>query len=329
MQRKERNLNMSTSNIQKPEINPKLTYGGITSFHSQNNVTKEHNKYRFHLYLTFENHPEEVTIQRGGFEKKGDAQKAKENAIRQLHDGVFVVWDFKVKELYDYWLYYYLPERIGAKGKGISYNTHMTYRNAIYNYILPAIGDKKISQVDNLSLVKLMEELPYTSLFNTVKGVLYSSFSFMLNRNYISFNPIPTVFRILEGKKKEKQIEQKTFEKPKKKFKVLSAEQASYLMYSCKKFEHFDIYIPLVLSLTTGLRISESFALKFEDINFRKKEISVQRQLGRRPDGKRITASSITAQEIPLKSFNSNRKIPVTDFILEEIIGSSANVRIL
>lgn len=309
---------MKHTSIQKPEINPKLTYGAITSFRCQQGVTPEHGKYRFCLYLTFENHPTSITIQRGGFAKKSEALKAKELALSQLHDNIFIPWDFKVKEVYDYWLYYVRLEEI-------SYNTFSSYKNIIYNYIIPALGEKKLSQINHTCLADIAEKLlPQKASFQLLKGVLHASFKYMKNANLIRYNPISTVFRMVEGEEKKEILETQNPalpKKTKKKFKVMSAEQASYLLYSCKTYAFANfLYMPLLFTICTGVRISEAFAIKFSDVNFREKTISIKRQLGKRPDGQRINASSVLAQEITPKTRNGIRTIPVSDFVLDEII---------
>lgn len=310
---------MNKHAVQKPEVDKKLLYGGIASFSVQPGIVKEREKYRFKILVRFENVSEEIAIQRGGYLKRSDAEKAKQLATVALHNHTFVPYDFKLKEFYDYWLYYYMIDR-----KNITYNTFISYRNCIYNYILPELGEnKKLSQIGYKTVVNFLKDISSESVFNSIKGVLFSSFNYAKSRNLISFNHIPSAIKLVANQrkkeKKRKNMETGSDFKPESKFKVMNAEQAALLLYTCKTHEP-DIYMPLLFTITTGLRISEAFAVKFQDIDFRKKELYVQRQVGRRIDGNELNSGPVSAQELDPKSSRGTRIIPVPDFVIEEIV---------
>lgn len=280
-------------------------------------MTLEHGKYRFCIYLTFKNHAEEVRIQRGGFERKTDAVKAKEVIINQLYNNTFIPWDFCASDFYDYWLYHVRTD--------LKYNSFMAYRNIIYNYLLVDIGKMKLSRINHNVLLNVATRLKQSdALYRMFKGVMYSSFKYMITNNLIKYNPLPAMFRIVDAQEK-KQISKysigATYYKPQRCYKVLSAEQVAYLLYSCKKYEFSqDIFMPLLFTICTGVRISEAFAIKFKDVDFTEKTLKVGRQLGRLIDGSKRTKSSIVSQEIEPKSSNGTRTIPLCEFVLDEII---------
>ena len=59
-----------------------------------------------------------------------------------------------------------------------------------------------------------------------------------------------------------------------------SIPQVCKLLQVAKEQESF-LFLPLLVTLTSGLRISELIALKYEDINYTEKTLYVTRQLGR------------------------------------------------
>ena len=52
-----------------------------------------------------------------------------------------------------YWLKYDAPKRIN------SYNTYMSYRNAIFNYIIPHIGKVKLLRLTSNIIKKLYKDV--------------------------------------------------------------------------------------------------------------------------------------------------------------------------
>lgn len=91
---------------------------------------------------------------------------------------------------------------------------------------------------------------------------------------------------------------------------------------ACKKLEtyilhHLDspVCIGILLSMYTGLRIGEVCALRWEDINFDTKILSVSKTLMRIQDNSPQAESKTKIIECTPKTGNSIRKIPLPDFI--------------
>lgn len=82
-----------------------------------------------------------------------------------------------------------------------------------------------------------------------------------------------------------------------------------YALYICK--EYFpELYMPLLLSLILGTRISETIALKYSDIDFRNKTLLLTRQLGYYIDAE---DGEKKVREIDPKTANGYRLIPIPD----------------
>lgn len=73
-----------------------------------------------------------------------------------------------------------------------------------------------------------------------------------------------------------------------------------------------------VLALTTGLRLGEILALKWSDIDFEKKILTVKRTILRaRTYGSTETTTSLIVNEV--KTPNSIRIVPLAEITLEEL----------
>ena len=68
----------------------------------------------------------------------------------QSHNHEFVAFEVTVKEFYDYRLYYDMIDDVK-----IANGTYVSYRNIIYNYINPKIGNMKINCVRRDTLIEV------------------------------------------------------------------------------------------------------------------------------------------------------------------------------
>ena len=151
----------SGKKIEKPDINPKLTYGEIVSWEFRPSITPQRDKYCFRFKLTFENgHIEPMQV--GGFTTKAEAHNVKELTIAALHKREYVPFPkITLKEFYDYWLYYYMIDV-----RKIAYPTLINYRNIIYNYIIPKLGaDEKMINIDRSKIIEALQTLKSDSIF--------------------------------------------------------------------------------------------------------------------------------------------------------------------
>lgn len=125
--------------------------------------------------------------------------------------------------------------------KDISYNTFVSYRNIIYNYFLKVIGKKYLQDLKSEDFVKALD---------TTKR---------------------------RGSRKDYAKEQKkAFRKKVNELtNVYSVEQISTLLYICKN-EEPTIFMAILLTVTTGLRISETIAIKYQNIDFLNNKIYIE-----------------------------------------------------
>lgn len=286
----------------KPEINPTFFYGPIISYKFTGDISKDRGKYRFRFTLTFKSGNEYPT-QKSGFRTLNEARKAKELLITQLVKNEYIPFNYTVKEVFDYWLFYYMIE----EGK-IRYNTFQTYRNVLYNYLIKYLGEKKkIKSVTIEDLVEAVNSIPYSSTKEKAVYVIKKLFTFAVGK-FISFNPSIAACNILKPslpKEKRRDVSPYTI------------NQIRYLLYMCK--ENFpELYLPLVLAFTTGTRVSETIGLRYSDIDFTSKELYIQRQLGR--DIKDTGEKKLLTQPLKTKTPNGIRLVPLPDWVVHELL---------
>lgn len=147
------------------------------------------------------------------------------------------------------------------------------YEKKIRLYIKPALGSYKLKSITKNDLQKFIVDL-YNEGFaintlSSIKGILTKSFGFALDRNYILSDPAT---KLIVPKKMKAKNTTKT-----KPHVYIPADIME------KIFERFpegsSAYIPIMIGYHTGLRLSEIYALVWEDIDFENKTLTVSRQV--------------------------------------------------
>ena len=100
---------MHVKEITRPDVRETFFYGKIISWKFNDSIVylKSRKKYCYRVTFTFES-GDQADYQKGGFDTKGEASKAREIVIAQLYNQEFFPYDYTVKEFFDYWLYYYM-----------------------------------------------------------------------------------------------------------------------------------------------------------------------------------------------------------------------------
>lgn len=197
--------------------------------------------------------------------------------------------------------------------KHITYNTFIMYRNLIMNYINPVIGAKWLNKLKREDLVKVLHKISSKDLQRTAIGMITDSLRYAQSHNYLPYN----IYDGLSAELRRKNISTMT---RKRSSPVYSIEQISHLLCLCREKEP-QLYLPMLLAATAGLRISEIIALRYENIDFLNKKISVERQLGRSIyPNEQSSNRPVLWQELKLKTKRSRRTVELADFVLEEIL---------
>lgn len=100
----------------------------------------------------------------------------------------------------------------------------------------------------------------------------------------------------------------------------ITLNQIVMLLWECKT-RNPELFMGLLLAVTTGLRISELIALKYMDVSYTKNELRVSKQLGKQLTfDMEIQPGEIMTQELSPKTYAGNRIVPLPDFVLDEIV---------
>ncbi len=198
----------------------------------------------------------------------------------------------------DYALRDWLRNWLDAKSMEIKATSYSGYKNNIENHIIPELGNVKLSlltpvQVDELySKLASEKNLSHNSI-KYVHRVLYSALQKAAGLRIIPYNPAQYV---------ELPKIKKTFQPV-----ILNAAGVKQLLGALKDSE---VYIPVLLAVSLGMRRGEVLGLRWEDISFRKKIIHLHTN--------RTTAGGETV-ETTLKSDRRVSDILCPDFVMEAL----------
>lgn len=248
--------------------------------------------------------------QKSGFATLKLANKAREKAIAELYSGTYIVHNnVKVSELMEYWLEYDIKERAG------SYGTYATFRSVVLNHVNPAIGKKKMDELNRGDIQKLYNDVAsYSfSVAKNLKCVINLSMQYAISKKIIAIDPS-------EGINLPKNIPKKPYRTMNiDSQKTLTLEQIQLLIEESKKT---PIHLMVLMNVLMGLRRSEIIAVKYSDIDYINRTLSVERQLGRKLNTNKedFAPKTFTKQEVRLKTKSSKRVIPIPDLVFEEIL---------
>ena len=236
-----------------PDVSKTFFYGNVVSGRSMGDVVyiKSRKNYSFRLFLIFESGDTKI-VQRSGYPDKLLTRQKRDETLMQISKGTFVPFSYSVKEFFDYWLYYHMIQE-----KHITYNTFTMYRNIIRNYINPFIGTKWLDKLKREDLVKTLHKISSKDLQRTAIGVITGSLRYAQSRNYIPC----CIYEGLSAELKRKGSSTLTI---KRKSPVYTIEQITRLLCLCKEKEP-QLYLPMLLAATAGLRVSEIIALRYEE----------------------------------------------------------------
>ncbi len=213
----------------------------------------------------------------------------------------------KKKTLYSDWIYNWLIE----KKDFVKESTYANYSNSVFNYIIPKLGNYYLSDLNHKIIQDFLIEL-----FKNGKKK---------GNGGLSEKTIKDITIIIKGSLKKAINEDKvkhielTFNYPKtnneKKIYVLTKhEQKKLRDYVLENLSNKSIGI--LISMFSGIRIGELCSLKWEDVDFKKGILTINKTIQRiyvKDKEKNISKIIITEP----KTKNANREIPINKNFLE------------
>ena len=252
-------------------------------------------------------------ISKSGFRTKKEAERAGTKALAEYNETATIVTpsEMSVADLFDSWLENYVKVNL-------SESCVKNYGSAIKNHLKPTVGKYKVRSITTEILQNVVNRL-YTE-----KNLAYSS---MMIINAILkgvFNYARKTLKIILYSPAEDVMVPKLGPRDKR-LRIHSIHEIervlTYLMDKPHK------YYAALIAYYTGMRISEVYALTWDDIDFEEGTIRVNKSLmkvsGPLPEDEKRKGFRSSTKPVwffgPCKSESSYRTIAVGDRLLDEL----------
>lgn len=223
----------------------------------------------------------------------------------------------KKKILYKDWIYEWLLD----KKNYIKESTYANYSNNIFNHIIPKLGDYYLKDINHRIIQDFLLELSKNGNKNNGSGlsektikdiciIIKSSIKKGINDGLI--NHIELTFNYPKSNKEGKI------------YILTKKEQNKLTNYSLDNLNSRNIGI--LLSLYSGIRIGELCALKWEDIDFKKGILSINKTIQRiYIKDKEFNNTKVIITNPKTK--NANREIPINKDFLYILKSNKTNLQ--
>ena len=186
----------------------------------------------------------------------------------------------------------------------IKTSSYQTYSYHVQKHILPRLGNLKLDELTPGVVHDFLIGLEKSGLaVNTIKGIyrlLASALRCALEEGLIQKNPCRKI-RVQPGESVPQRV-------------LTHVEQDQIRRVAANSRD-----LPTLLGMYTGMRLGEICALRWHDIDWERKTISVKRTAQRIAQGTDSRGNRTKLMIGAPKSIRSNRTIPLPDFLLEQL----------
>jgi len=220
-------------------------------------------------------------------------QKKMADAKYEMEHGIYInAQHMTLNTFFETWIKEFKENTVKA-------NTLSVYMEIYKIHIAPSLGKLQVSSINKLMVQRLLNNMSKNGLSpNTLaktKAILYSIFKEAMENRMISHNPCENI----------------TIRRDKTERRVLSQQEQQTLL---EVLQGSRYEVLCILGLSTGLRIGELSGLRWEDINFEEKTLTVERTYIYLHDVKNHQMKDVSHSP---KTKNSCRTIRLLDSTLE------------
>lgn len=208
--------------------------------------------------------------EKGGFKTKKEAETALAKAINEYNNAgaVFTPSEITVSDYLDQWYDLYCKPNL-------KYQSQVTYLRIIEIHLKPKYGKYRLKALTSAILQEYANDLKMSGLAKKYVSCILTVFGAALDyavepMHYLSANPM-------------RYVKLPKIERSPREHIVLSMEDWERIVERFPSGSRF--YIPLMIGFYTGLRISETFGLTWDDIDLEKRELTVNKQIVKRNFG--------------------------------------------
>lgn len=226
-------------------------------------------------------------MSKGGFRTKKDALDAGNAALAEYNRSGSIVnlKEISISDYLDYWFDTYCK-------MNLKYNTQLGYLKIINTYLKPAFGKYKLKALTPAAIQEFVNQLKINGLSKSSITGITATLSCAMNYaieplNYILYNPCDRVKIPKINKKSKERI-------------ILTVEEFNRIIERFPEGNRF--YIPLMIGFYCGLRISETFALTWDDIDIEARTLTVNKQTVKRNFGADVRKAAEKKGKKELKS---------------------------
>lgn len=201
---------------------------------------------------------------KGGFKTKKEAEQALTKAMNEYNNAgqVFEPSEITVSDYLDFWYDNFCK-------MNLKYNTQLGYLSIIENHLKPTFGFYKLKALTSASIQEYANQLKLNGLAKSSVVGIISTLSGAMNYaieplHYIQNNPCDRIKYPKYGK--DTKVEKRFIINPDEFQRIIERFPASS-----------QFHIPLMIGYFTGLRISEAFALTWDDVDMKERTITVNK----------------------------------------------------
>lgn len=251
-------------------------------------IKKNRKYYMFKVYLGVDpltGDPKSTT--RRKFKTKKEAELMLARIKLEVSNGTYRKQQAETyQEVYDLWIAQY--------EKTVEESTFVKTTAIFRNHILPVMGDYKITMINHVICQSHVNEwADKLKRFRIVKSYASKVLDFAIKSDYIQKNP----FALVEISNRRKKVQYDEV----KRENFYTKEQLNKFLQCMEQESNFKAYALFRLLAYSGIRKGEALALNWNDINFSKNEIRINKALSKGKENKLLIGSTKTGVALNLK----------------------------